>query len=366
MPAGNVSGLYLYKDSAWHNLGTVVQEAHNSTEVIQIIGADWEMETVKQHYHFNGELLESEVFALIRKDNGKFLASVGPRYQPYQNQQAFDFTDNLVENQEIVYETAGILNGGKQVWILVRMPHVTEITQDDIINNYVMLISNNDGLGGIWFGSTKIRIVCENTFNHAISLAYKENKNKTYEQKTAWSIRHTSKTEENLEKAREIFREVNNLNEIADNQYREMAKTQITRNQFEEYANDIVDFMYPPKKKDEEVVTTYTPGISLLDMAIEHTGNKEEERSRPADRMLEMILSNYDNEKNTLPGIAGTAWSAFNSVTEYTNHQINYRGRRGTDETRYKSENRANNLLTGKAASVNDYAYQQAITRFKN
>ncbi|MDE7246455.1 MAG: DUF945 domain-containing protein [Lachnospiraceae bacterium] len=49
-------------------------------------------------------------------------ASTARRCLPYQNEDAFKFTDDLL-GEGVTYETAGALQGGRKAWMLARMPH---------------------------------------------------------------------------------------------------------------------------------------------------------------------------------------------------------------------------------------------------
>ena len=48
-------------------------------------------------------------FATIRTDTNVVLGVVGSRYEPVQNSQCFSFFDPLIERDEAVYHTAGVL-----------------------------------------------------------------------------------------------------------------------------------------------------------------------------------------------------------------------------------------------------------------
>ena len=39
------------------------------------------------------------------------------------------------------------------------------------------------------------------------------------------------------------------------------------------------------------------------------------------------FYANYDNDRNTLPGIKHTAWALYNSVSEWSDHQRRVRGK---------------------------------------
>jgi hypothetical protein len=64
----------------------------------------------------------ADAYAMVRKDTGGHLGTVGKRYSAIQNAQAFDFLDGVLGEFGARYETAGSLYGGQKVWMLAHMP----------------------------------------------------------------------------------------------------------------------------------------------------------------------------------------------------------------------------------------------------
>ena len=57
------------------------------------------------------------------------LGVVSDRYRIVQNEEAFQFTDDLL-GEGVTYETAGSLQGGKKVWMLAKLPEKYIIAGD--------------------------------------------------------------------------------------------------------------------------------------------------------------------------------------------------------------------------------------------
>ena len=55
------------------------------------------------------------------RDSDSVLGVVGDRYQVVQNKQCFDFLDTVVDDSEATFETAGSLNEGRIVWMLLNL-----------------------------------------------------------------------------------------------------------------------------------------------------------------------------------------------------------------------------------------------------
>ncbi len=94
----------------WHGLGVVVDKATTSAEAIRFASLDWRVQKIPMSYQWNGTTRESkEAYAIVRADTGKQLATVGNRYQPIQNADAFGFMDEVLKEHSRWYETAGAL-----------------------------------------------------------------------------------------------------------------------------------------------------------------------------------------------------------------------------------------------------------------
>ena len=175
MPA-NVETMFYVREKPWHGLGTEVQEAPMSIDALILAGLDWTVEQ-KNVYTQDGSLIPGYKVNLRSTDNAA-LGIVSDRYKVVQNEDAFQFTDDLL-GAGVTYETAGALQGGRKVWMLARMPHRYIIAGDEIAP-YLVVMNSHDGSSGIKVAMTPIRVVCQNTLNLALNSA-----------KRIWTTKHT-------------------------------------------------------------------------------------------------------------------------------------------------------------------------------
>ena len=119
MPA-NVETMFYVREKPWHGLGVEVQEAPTSADALIYAGLDWEV-IQKNVYSEDGSLIAGYKVN-TRSTDSAALGIVSDRYKVVQNQDAFQFTDDLL-GAGVTYETAGALQGGRKVWMLARMPH---------------------------------------------------------------------------------------------------------------------------------------------------------------------------------------------------------------------------------------------------
>lgn len=188
--SANVETMFYVREKPWHGLGTEVKEAPNSEDALIWAGLDWLVEQ-KPVFAGDGTLIPGYKVN-IRDWDGAPLGIVSDRYKVVQNQDAFQFTDDLL-GEGVTYETAGALQGGRKVWLLARMPHRYIIAGDEIAP-YLVVMNSHDGSSGIKVAMTPIRVVCQNTLNLALNSA-----------KRTWTTKHTENVMSRVYEARETL-----------------------------------------------------------------------------------------------------------------------------------------------------------------
>ena len=72
---------------------------------------------------------------------------------------------------------------------------------------------------------------------------------------------------------------------------------------------------------------------------------------------IEKWFENLHNERNNLPGIEGSAWSIFNSVSEYADYNNAGSSKNNAD----RIDNRLNSMWFGEAAKLKTRAFDAAF-----
>lgn len=190
--AANVETMFSTRVKPWHGLGKIVSHALTSKEAIAYAGLDWRVE--QRNIYTDDGILIKGFKANVRDLDDKVLGIVGEKYQIVQNEEAFLFTDQLLDNG-VKYETAGSLQEGKKTWMLAKLPS-EYIMLGDRITPYLVFSNSHDGSGAIKIAMTPIRVVCQNTLNLALRSATR-----------SWSMKHTGDTVSKLEEAKNtLFR----------------------------------------------------------------------------------------------------------------------------------------------------------------
>lgn len=281
------------KERPWHGIGTVVEEAPTSKDAIKIAKLDWDVIQVPVMAN-NVEI--PNYFCNFRDDLNIPLGIVKGRYKIVQNNEAFDFVDNIIENGDVEcrYETAGSLFNGKKIFLLVKLPN-KELLGDDV-ENYLFFTNSHDGSSALTAGITNVRVVCNNTLQMAIRKA-----------KRTWTCRHTESITGKKQQAQEALglaiKYMDSMDEIAE----KMAQKKINEEKFFRRLFEKDNF-------------------SLCEKNIENA--------------IERMHVIY-NEKDDLQNFKGTAWGMYNAIADYCSNTTPYR------KTSTYEENKLNKSLVG-------------------
>lgn len=188
--SANVETMFSVRETPWHGLGRIVMDAPASREALELAGLDWQVES-RNIYSGTGAMIPG-YRANVRSTDDAVLGVVSDRYRIVQNEEAFQFTDDLL-GEGVTYETAGSLQGGKKVWMLARLPRKYLIAGDQV-EPYLVIFNSHDGSSGVKVAMTPIRVVCQNTLNLALNTA-----------KRSWTARHTENVLLRVQDARETL-----------------------------------------------------------------------------------------------------------------------------------------------------------------
>ena len=314
---GTAEAAYAY-NPAWHGLGTVVQRAPNSEDMLHLSNLDWLVEQFNMAAVNEGHIVaESDMVANVRTDNNSVLGVVSNKYQLLQNVEAFEFTDSLLMDGIMKYESAGSLRGGKVVWVLARCPDEFTIGAKDVNKLYVLFVNSFDGSHAVTCFPTDVRVVCNNTLRAAIN-----------QKQGGFSMKHTRNLHQNVSEAMKIMSGVQENFKEFGLQAVKLSKTFVD--------NDMVDYF----------TTTMFPKGSTARM----------EKGREAKRQI--IRQEMVTPMNLSDDGVVTAWSVLNSFTAYVDHMATRKGK--SDSVR--AENRFQSSIIGVGAEDKVRAMKLLLT----
>ena len=309
--------VFVAGESAWHALGINVESAVSTIEAIKLAGLDWQVEQRKLTAWKIGtmEFDIPDKVANFRSDTGAYLATVGSNWKPLQNHEAFSFMDEVLESGGAHWETAGSLAGGKRVWMLAQLNNSFDVVPGDEVKAYGLICMGHDGSMAIRVMPTTERVVCANTLNAAMT--------KADERKLC--IRHGLSMKGKVEAAKQCLGIVSKRIDTFAEEARGLAGRHMRGQEVREY----YERFFPTQVKP----TANVDGASLLDQVLSNS-NEElvadllaghyAETERIAKRnavILEHLLENFEDKSNSIPGMAGTAWAAFNGLSELVDHK---------------------------------------------
>jgi phage/plasmid-like protein (TIGR03299 family) len=121
--------------------------ALSAAGAMRLAGLDWQVEKrpVLVLLPSGKTKLIEELNALVRTTDNRILGTVGNVYQVSQNINCFSFFDFLVEEKLVSYHSAGSLNDGNIIWLLVKIRQPPIPIGPDTIEKYILLTNSHDG-----------------------------------------------------------------------------------------------------------------------------------------------------------------------------------------------------------------------------
>jgi len=305
---------------AWHGLGQELPAGLKATEGFREIGLDWKTglaDLVAQTEE--GDSLPVSSHRLhYRLDTHTPLGIVSQQYQPVDNMEMAEFADAISGVEEgVEVETAGSLREGRVVFALVRLPHTIEVTDEDILHNYILVRNNHDAGAAFSVHPTSVRVVCANTLRMS-------------ERDGSKGIRiwHTGDLKTKLEHARLALGIATQASIHFESKVRLLAAQHLKADQVRQYFRTVYD---------------RTWGV---------IPDGFERQLRHRDKIL---TSWEENMEDALKEIRGTAWAAYNAVSQWHDHQ------RGRYLPVSSSDARVHSNLFGGSARDKQVGFQEAM-----
>ncbi|MGQ0466122.1 MAG: DUF932 domain-containing protein [Sporichthyaceae bacterium] len=279
------------RTDAWHRLGTTLTEVFTAEEAMRVghLGG-WNVRKTPLHtvelHDDGGSVLEVPGhFATVRTNpfTGAVepLGVVGAGYRPIQNEEHCEILNRLVDDSGAIFDTAGSLRGGRQVFVSLRLPHTMRIAGSDEVNVNVVALNSHDGTSAFRMLVTPVRVVCANTqaaalANHSASI----------------SIRHTASATGRVAAARDALGLTFAYVDAFQAEAETMIQTAMTDAQFAAMTAEL----FPAPGRD--------------------AGPRAENSHREREHTLMHLWA----EAATQANIRGTAWAGYQAVAEYVDH----------------------------------------------
>lgn len=220
------------------------------------------------------------------------LGVIGNWWTPFQNEETTALLYDITEQSGAHIETIASLDGGRRTFVTMKMPGFMEFTSPndgsrDITDLYLAIFNHHDGQGALRAVISPVRVVCANTQRMAESAAV-----------SSVSIRHTGTPNARLAQVREL-----------------LGITFRYQDTFVEECERLIA---------AEVDEAFVRGVlnDVFGLAEADTERKRNSRVERVSQVMELY-----RQSDTVAPFRGTAFGAYNAVTEYIDHYMPVSGK---------------------------------------
>ena len=311
------------RTDAWHKLGTTLESSFDAQTALEAAHlANWNVRKLSLTMtDENGVQMElpnrwATAYTNPVTNATEYLGVVGSNYTPIQNEANTELLNALVDESGAHFETAGSLRGGRDTFISMKFPDTMQVGGFDTLDLYLVAMNSHDGTSPFRFVVTPVRVVCANTQAAALRDA-----------KASFSIRHVRGATGHIQEAREA-----------------LGMTFKYFNDFEMHAERMLN----------ESVTDFE-----FERIVSHLFNAEAAKTKRQQSTAEAHIGNVMHlwkNSETMEGINGTRWGAYQAVTEYTDHFMKVRNTGGSE-----SISRATRSVVGPVVSLKEAAFAALV-----
>ena len=287
---GKTAFYYLRPDGeGWHKLGNAVDKIDAS-----VLMADPSFAGLvrKVPYYIrlsDGTYAVSGYANAVVDAKGTELASASLDYEVFQAAEVISFVEEVCFETGLQMKTAGMLAGGRRMWIMTTAPDGFVIGDSDEHMKYIGFMNSHDGTLNFCAYGGCIRIVCENTLN--MSVEYGERK-KT----SVFSIRHTRNMRDSVLETKiaivKMMKKFKRMQEVSQALSTFPVSDYLATSVLKSAVNDILVPNKNLTKKDREDL-----GIDL-DAVIDYTMQIPERVREKRETTLDLALTLWEEEQN--------------------------------------------------------------------
>jgi len=332
---------------AWHGLGDEIEEGLSAEEGFERIGLGWRTILAPVHAQVdvmgeNGPATQTiqlkgkgeggqTPMAHLRADDHTLLGLVTEGYKPFENMDLARFADALSGADKGVHiETGGSLHNGRRIFALVKLPEVVRATAEDTLDQYVLIQNGHGGFAAFSCYPTSVRVVCANTLRWSERDVSKGLK-----------FRHSGDWDDKVAQARVALGIARQETERFQEQVSLLVNTNMSTQKLRAFMGRVYD-------------QTFYGGKPLVKAESMEQDTFEKLVAKKTE-LLEKWTANLENERQMLKGIRGTAWAAYNAISEYHDHE---RGRfKGIEE----SDARVGSNVFGVSQAHKSVAFRAAL-----
>jgi phage/plasmid-like protein (TIGR03299 family) len=302
---GNRAAAVFARKDAWHKLGTTLTDVFTAEDAMRVghLGG-W---NVRKTPLSTTEITADGVttlevpghFATVRTNPftgaTEPLGVVGETYRPIQNEEHCEVLNQLVDDSGAIFDTAGSLRGGRQVFVSLKLPETMMVGGSDRVDVNIVALNSHDGTSAFRLLVTPVRVVCANTqaaalANHSASI----------------SIRHTASAKARVAAARDALGLTFRYVEAFQAEAEQLIAQTMTDAAFRAMTAEL----FPAPARD--------------------SGPRVQNAHKDREYILNRLWADADTQAN----IRGTAWAGYQVIAEYVDHYAPVRTRQDKESAR--------------------------------
>jgi len=282
------------REAAWHGLGIVADRDLTVAEALDLLDVG---EIVKLPIYgaptgpdgFPMEVSFGDRMGTFRIRNGGAevtpLGIVGNDYPVWGEREGFSFLQDIVAESGAVVSAAGLMKDGKRSFCCLRLPSTVQVGGFDNVDEFIFCQTSHDGSVSYVAATTMIRTVCHNTVNFALQGAARK-----------YTVKHTKNATLRVDEARKTLEIAEGYAGAFAAYAEQMLAKKVTTDRFEEIVRRAWGQEADRPGATARAKTTFK---GLLDTSMDlWTGSGEK------------------GAIGTNASITGTAWGAYNVMTE--------------------------------------------------
>ena len=169
--SNNRANIAFVGEQPWHGLGQELSKDSSIETWTVEAGMNWDIVSAPVMYNvvddeqktFNGKNV------LFRSDTGEGLGIVSNDYKVVQPKEVLEFFRDLVGQNDMYLETAGVLFGGRRFWAMANTGRAGDVLGKDHIRGNLLLTTSADGTLATNAQFVATRVVCNNTLRVALT-----------------------------------------------------------------------------------------------------------------------------------------------------------------------------------------------------
>jgi len=266
-------------------------------EALDHYGLNYNVE--KRPLYLNNGQEVSNLYSIVRTDTEQPLSgvAVNGRYTCIQTSEYADIGNRICGQLGCTFVNGGSLLNGRGLFLQAKLPDSFRVKgTNDQVNKNLTFLTSHDGSLCFTILSTMLRLFCANQFA-ALQDNFRE----------GLKVRHTSTAEQRLANADKAVLDIMNAYKVFEQKIDWLADQRFTDLQLDIACKKVFGV-----KDDQEIATKTKNNI---------------------DKVKELFTEGQGQHM-----FQGSAWSAFNAFTEYSDHERTVRGSKDkAEKTRFES-----------------------------